>query len=116
MTKIKNEGLLGTLDSMTKIEDEGLEVTLDIETVESVTVAYLKEMYVLLQKNISEFIRARVDGEHTKNTTLDEWKEYNGWHTESERIRKFLMNLMQFDDYNDFLKKTYDKFYHVKKK
>ena len=95
---------------MSKIEEDGLLVTLNIETVENVTTAYLKEMYVLLQKNISEFIKHRVVGE-TKSTTLDEWNEYNEWHMESDRIRNFLIAIMEEDVYKDFMTKTYKKFY-----
>lgn len=95
---------------MSRIEEEGLSVTLNIETVENVTVAYLKEVYSLLQKNIGEFIQHRIVGT-TKPTTLIEWEEYNDWHIESDRIRKVLILIMDQNEYNDFMTKTYKKCY-----
>jgi len=95
---------------MSRIEEEGLLVTLNIETVENVTVAYLKELYSMLQKNIAEFIQHRIVGT-TKATALNEWEEYNEWHVESDHIRKILVTIMDQGEYNDFMTKTYKKYY-----
>jgi len=97
---------------MKKLDKDGIEVTLDIETVEHVTTRYLMELYTQLQKDITTFIRDRVDG---KPATLSDWQEYNRWHESSDNLRETLMALMQYDEYSAFVEKVYKKFYPIKK-
>lgn len=90
-------------------KEESILVNLDIETVTEVTNQYLMMLYDKLQKEITHFMSERI--EHGP-ATMGAWEEYNEWHQRSQSIRELLRYTMSYEDYADFVEKTYKKYYH----